>query len=110
MVYSNNINFPPKIKKALFYDYSIFVLFRNNRIKKFNFQPLLVLPRYSILKNEAFFKAGKVDIGGCGISWNEECDLSENELWTNGELLEDANFKQILQSIRKDRRKKYTMT
>lgn len=103
---SININFPPKIKKVLLNNYTIFVLFSNHRIKKFNFEPLLVLPHYSKLKNKVFFKAGKVDPGGYGISWDDECDLSENELWTNGELLENTNFRQILQSIRNDVRRK----
>jgi len=26
----------------------------------------------------------KVDAGGYGISWNDDIDLSEYELWTNG--------------------------
>jgi hypothetical protein len=33
----------------------------------------------------AFFRAVRVDVGGYGISWSDSIDLSEYELWTNGE-------------------------
>lgn len=36
-----------------------------------------------MLKTDAFFKAVKVDHGGYGISWNDNIDLSEYELWEN---------------------------
>ena len=36
-----------------------------------------------MLKNDAFFKTVKTDAGGYGISWNDDVDLSEYELWTN---------------------------
>jgi hypothetical protein len=39
---------------------------------------------FRILDNDAFFKSVRVDAGGYGISWNDEVDLSEFELWTNG--------------------------
>jgi hypothetical protein len=39
---------------------------------------------FQLLKNDAFFKSVKVDAGGYGISWSDEIDLSEHELWTNG--------------------------
>ena len=37
-----------------------------------------------MLKSDAFFKSVRVDSGGYGISWNDDADLSEYELWTNG--------------------------
>jgi hypothetical protein len=46
--------------------------------------PLLARPQFQLLKNPAFFRAVRVDPGGYGISWNDEIDLSEYELWTNG--------------------------
>ncbi len=30
------------------------------------------------------FKQVKVDIGGFGISWNDDLDISSNELWVKG--------------------------
>lgn len=37
------------------------------------------------LKNEIIFKNVKVDIGGYGIIWNENIDLSSEEIWQNGQ-------------------------
>jgi hypothetical protein len=45
---------------------------------------LLELEMFQILKNEAFFKSVSVDSGGYGVSWNDDADLSEYELWENG--------------------------
>ena len=40
---------------------------------------------FKILENnEILFSNVKVDVGGYGISWNEEIDLSCNELWERG--------------------------
>jgi hypothetical protein len=52
--------------------------------KIYDCSPLLHLEVFQILNNEAFFKAVKVDPGGYGISWNDDVDLSEYELWTKG--------------------------
>ncbi len=35
-------------------------------------------------ENPELFKHVTVDCGGCGISWNEDIDISECELWENG--------------------------
>ena len=43
------------------------------------------LGRFQLIHNDAFFKSVKVDSGGYGISWNDDVDLSEYELWVNGE-------------------------
>jgi hypothetical protein len=52
--------------------------------KLYDCTPLLSRDMFEVLKNEAFFKSVKVDSGGYGISWNDDTDLSEYELWTNG--------------------------
>jgi hypothetical protein len=40
---------------------------------------------FSLLSDPGLFRAVRVDPGGYGISWNDHIDLSEYELWTNGE-------------------------
>ena len=30
----------------------------------------------------------QVDTGGYGISWSDDLDLSSDELWTNGKIIE----------------------
>jgi len=62
----------------------LLVQFVNGVEKIYDCIPLLSLDRFEILKSDAFFKAVKVDAGGYGISWNDDTDLSEYELWTNG--------------------------
>jgi hypothetical protein len=45
---------------------------------------------FQILKDEAFFKAVRVDSGGYGIVWSDDVDLSEYELWVNGKEMAAA--------------------
>ena len=61
----------------------LLVKFVNGVEKIYDCNPLLGLDMFEVLKNDAFFKAVKVDAGGYGISWNDDTDLSEYELWTN---------------------------
>ena len=62
----------------------LLVKFVNDVEKIYDCTPLLTLDMFRLLKNDAFFKAVKVDAGGYGISWNDAIDLSEYELWVNG--------------------------
>ena len=60
------------------------VKFVNGIEKVYDCAPLLDNALFWLLKNDAFFKSVRVDAGGYGISWNDDVDLSEYELWTNG--------------------------
>ena len=60
------------------------VKFFNGVEKIYDCAQLLEIEMFRILKSDPFFKTVKVDIGGYGISWNDDADLSEYELWTNG--------------------------
>lgn len=66
----------------------LLVKFENGVEKVYDCNPLLSTEMFEVLKNDAFFKAVKVDSGGYGISWNDDADLSEYELWTNGVQVE----------------------
>jgi len=68
---------PPEGKRLL-------VTFVNEVQKVYDCQGILQLDRFQLLRNEAFFKAVAVDPGGYGVSWNDQMDLSEYELWHNG--------------------------
>jgi len=61
----------------------LLVKFVNGVVKIYDCNQLLNLEMFQVLKNEALFKFVKVDSGGFGISWNDDADLSEYELWTN---------------------------
>ncbi len=41
-------------------------------------------PAFSALSNAMLFNSVRVDSGGYGVSWNDDLDLSCNELWENG--------------------------
>jgi len=62
----------------------LLVTFVNSVEKIYDCNQLLHLEMFQLLRNEAFFKAVKVDAGGYGVSWNDDVDLSEYELWVNG--------------------------
>ncbi|NLD36896.1 MAG: DUF2442 domain-containing protein [Desulfatiglans sp.] len=62
----------------------LLVKFENGVTRVYDCKPLLVKEMFRLLENEAFFKSVKVDSGGYGISWNDDIDLSEYEIWVNG--------------------------
>ena len=71
-------------------DKQLLVKFANGVEKIYDCRRLLHLEMFQVLKDEASFKSVKVDLGGYGISWNDEADLSEYELWINSEELASA--------------------
>ncbi len=78
----------PKIKSARAIDnHTLLVEFDNSQKKKYDIRPLLNKEMFSLLKNQAFFKAVQVDAGGYAVVWNSDIDISEHELWTHGEDL-----------------------
>jgi len=67
--------------------YILEIKFNNDVIKNYDMSRWVTDSRFEALKNKDLFTNVKVDIGGYGISWNDEIDLSEYELWTNGVLV-----------------------
>jgi len=61
------------------------VRFDNGITKIYDCRPLLELPAFEALKEDAFFNNVQVDDPGYGIIWNDEVDLSEAELWVKGD-------------------------
>ena len=78
-------------------NYIIKITFQDKTIKFYDVSKLFTKWLvFQDLKNiKGLFEKVKVDKGGYGISWNEEIDLSCEELWYNGkpekEKLEDIN-------------------
>ncbi|MBI5491292.1 MAG: DUF2442 domain-containing protein [Deltaproteobacteria bacterium] len=60
------------------------VRFDDGREVVYDCRPLFSRPRFAPLTDPAFFRLVAVDPGGYGVSWNDEIDLSEYELRTNG--------------------------
>ena len=76
---------PPKvISVQAIENKSLLVEFIDGTKKIYDCAQVLGFESFKLLNKEPFFKSVKVDTGGYGISWNDEIDLSEYELWTNG--------------------------
>jgi hypothetical protein len=69
----------------------LLVVFSNNIKKIYDCSPLLAEDNYTALASDAIFKNVKADQGGYGISWTDEIDLAESELWIHGVLAEQEN-------------------
>lgn len=76
-----------KIKNvAALPDYRLSVQFSEGVTKIYDIKPLFDrLPIFSALKDDkqTFYNVS-VDVGGYGIVWNDELDLSCDELWEHG--------------------------
>ena len=77
-----------KVKEVIpLENYKLEVIFQDNSIKYYNISKLF--EKYAVFKKlkeiKGLYKQVKVDIGGYGVSWNDEIDISCNELWENGE-------------------------
>ena len=57
-------------------------------------------PQFCIFKsNPSLFERVQVDVGGYGISWNDELDLDADVIWDNGVLMEvykDTNINRLI--------------
>ena len=62
----------------------LLVVFSDGSKRLYDCGPLLNRTGFELLRNAAFFRQVRVDAGGYGVSWNDNIDLSEYELWTNG--------------------------
>ena len=67
-------------------EYKLSVQFSEGVTKIYDVKPLFEkIPLFDELKNDqAEFTCVSVDIGGYGIVWNDDLDLSCDELWKNG--------------------------
>ena len=70
-------------------EYKLSVQFSEGVTKIYDVKPLFDrLPAFSSLKRNNDFGGVYVDVGGYGIIWNDELDLSCDELWDNGTTVE----------------------
>jgi hypothetical protein len=67
-------------------DYGLLVIFVSGEKKIYNVKPLFDKwqPFNDLAEIKGLFEQVKVDAGGYGISWNDDIDLSCNELYENG--------------------------
>ena len=66
--------------------YNLLVQFASGEYKQYDVAPLFEKwDAFKALESvKDLFEQVKVDAGGYGISWNDDIDLSCNELWENG--------------------------
>jgi len=78
----------PRIQSAAPKDGHILVVtFTNGKRKQYDVKRLSARESFAPLRNEAFFNNVSVEPGGYAVSWNAEIDISEYELWQNGEVV-----------------------
>lgn len=67
-------------------DFVLLVSFSEGVTKTYDVKPLFVKwPVFNELKNNHLFEEASVDQGGYGVSWNDDIDLSCDELFHEGE-------------------------
>jgi len=68
-------------------NYRLYVVFEGGEKRVYDVNPLFDRwEEFQSLKNiYGLFELVKVDLGGYGISWNDEIDLACDELYYNGE-------------------------
>ncbi len=71
------------------FDYRLSVHFAEGCTKIYDIKPLFdKIPAFNELKEPHIFSEVIVDVGGYGIVWNDDLDLSCDELWENGIVTE----------------------
>ena len=66
-------------------DLKLSVQFTNGTTKIYDVAPLMHrFSAFKFLKDESLFRDVAVDQGGYGIIWNDDLDLSCDEVWENG--------------------------
>ena len=75
-----------KVAKVIPLDHlRLLVFFENDVNKIFDVAALMEeCPEFELLRDPALFQLVKVEPGGYGVSWTNELDCSEGELWEKG--------------------------
>jgi len=63
----------------------LLVTFENGVQKLYDCSPLLQTDTFRPLRDDWLFRMVRADAGGYGVSWTDELDLSESELWEHGD-------------------------
>ena len=71
-------------------DFSLDVEFMNGEVKNYKMDYMLSrFPQFQTLKEDKkLFEAVKVDMGGYGVSWNDDLDVDAETLYEDGVLIE----------------------
>ncbi len=70
-------------------NYRLSVQFAEGCTKLYDVAPLFEkIPVFARLKDPGLFSEVQTDVGGYGVVWNDDIDLSCDELWENGVAVE----------------------
>lgn len=79
---------PPKIQTVIATEnHQLLVEFENHEKRQYDVTPLLKNEMFAELRDIAFFKNVKIEQGGYAVSWNDDIDISEYELWRNSSIV-----------------------
>lgn len=67
------------------------VTFQGGDVKIYDCRHLLEEEPFKALADEAFFRAVKAEKHGYGVSWNDDIDLAESEIWIKGTSEQEAS-------------------
>lgn len=78
-------------------EYKLYVKFAEGVTKIYDVKPLFQrIPLFAELKSQPeVFTSVSVDVGGYGIVWNDDLDLSCDELWENGVQVDSIHLQQF---------------
>jgi hypothetical protein len=74
----------------------LLIRFMSGEMKQYDLKPML--ERYEAFRaliDDELFHQVQVDQGGFGISWNDDIDLSCNELWENGQIVRNEDSSRL---------------
>ena len=72
-----------------FASHYIFASFSTGEIRLYDIAPLAARwPAFKALCDATLFESMKVDAGGYGVSWNDDLDLSADEIFESGDALD----------------------
>ena len=78
----------PKIQDIkILNEHLMLVEFSDGSKKRYDISPLLKKDMFAPLRNFAFFKNCHIEPGGYAVVWNADIDISEYEIWRNGETV-----------------------
>ncbi len=82
------MSYPKVLAVNIIEDYILLITFDNQQSKKYDVSQLFVKKMFEPLKNSHFFKSVQIETGGYALSWGADIDISEYELWQNGQVIE----------------------
>jgi hypothetical protein len=72
-------------------DKTLWVKFDNGVAKLYDCKPLLSTQPFSVLEDDVMFRQAHADSNGYGVTWNDDIDLAESEIWINGKETEQGS-------------------